>query len=693
MQFLKSKYIFTAVWLLLSPLLQYAQSQQAAIVDSLEKKLTTAAADSNKVKLLNELSYYHFNTDPQTGINYGSRGLALATKIGWQKGIALSYTSLGANYWGLRNFLKAQEYYELALGINEAIGNKPAIAKSLQNIAILTQFPKCLTYYERASKIFESIGDKIKTEGAIQNMGMQYESHGNFSKALEYYQKGLVLAIQIKNDKNTANAMLNISRVYADSCNNEKAFEYGNKALELAKKIIDKPFLTTCVRNLGNVLMNQKKYDSSLVLYKFALHSLLPNDDRLTKEIIAGCALNAGIIYLKFAKKEMPSSAQTKNLQKAVSLFEQSLAIYRTEFSWSPVVNKEPLKYLSEALAKQGNYKEALKLYQQYTALSDSVYNTENTKVLADKLLEFENYKQKDSLVYLNKLKEIQSRLLLKEKKLNVVRIRDYWFITLLIVMVIAIVGISLFLRNQSRHLVLKNELAKEKAEKALKESEYSSKLNEIKFAALQSQMNPHFIFNCLNSIKLYMEENNSAAASDYLTKFSKLIRNILDNAAVEKIDLASEIASLRLYLEMESMRFMEKLHYSIKIDSNIDTEFIKIPPMLIQPFVENSIWHGLMNKKEGGMIQIHIIESIDNTMLIIKIADNGIGRKKAELLKNELLLQKKSYGTLLTGERLALMNEKSNTQGNVLIEDILNTADEVCGTLVTLHIPIKLNT
>ncbi|RAI77267.1 sensor histidine kinase [Spirosoma telluris] len=128
----------------------------------------------------------------------------------------------------------------------------------------------------------------------------------------------------------------------------------------------------------------------------------------------------------------------------------------------------------------------------------------------------------------------------------------------------------------------------------------FEQKLAETEMTALRAQMNPHFIFNCLNSIKLYATENDAAKASDYLTKFSRLIRLVLENSRSERVTLQNELDALQLYLTMEAMRFKAKLNFRIDMAPAIDAEFIEIPPLLLQPYVENAIWHGLMHKESG---------------------------------------------------------------------------------------------
>lgn len=203
----------------------------------------------------------------------------------------------------------------------------------------------------------------------------------------------------------------------------------------------------------------------------------------------------------------------------------------------------------------------------------------------------------------------------------------------------------------------------------------------------LRLQMNPHFIFNCLNSIKLYIEKNDSNLASNYLSKFSQLMRLSLVQSRKEKIILSEELTMLKLYLELETMRFKGKLNYSFNIDDNVDVEFVEIPPMLIQPHLENAIWHGLMHKEEGGKIIIGISQNFIEQTLNVTIEDNGIGRKKAAELNSKAAEKEKSYGTLITNERIAIFNEKFNADTTLLIKDLYDNNKQPMGTLVSINI------
>ena len=216
----------------------------------------------------------------------------------------------------------------------------------------------------------------------------------------------------------------------------------------------------------------------------------------------------------------------------------------------------------------------------------------------------------------------------------------------------------------------------------------FEQKLAETEMTALRSQMNPHFIFNCLNSIKFFAAQNNGVLASEYLTKFSRLIRRVLENSRSPKVTLQNELEALDLYLEMEVMRFNQKLSYEIKVSDGLEPEFVEIPPLLIQPYVENAVWHGLMHKKEGGKVTVYI-EQAEIHLLRVTITDNGVGRTNAALLKSKSATHHKSFGMKVTSERIQLINQLYQSHTHVDVNDLVNDQGQACGTEVVLTIPI----
>ncbi len=220
----------------------------------------------------------------------------------------------------------------------------------------------------------------------------------------------------------------------------------------------------------------------------------------------------------------------------------------------------------------------------------------------------------------------------------------------------------------------------------ALLQKTYEQKLVESEMQTLRSQMNPHFVFNTLNSINSYIIQNKTTLASEYLTTFSKLMRSILDLSKQEIVSLEKEVKALKMYIELEALRLENKFDYSIIVDKNIDDQSLKIPSLMLQPFVENAIWHGLHNKNDQGSINIKI-NQINPTQIIVTIEDDGIGRVAAAALK-QAQISHKSYGIDITKNRLQLLN-KNNT---VTFSDLYDKNNKATGTKVTITINTTYN-
>lgn len=217
--------------------------------------------------------------------------------------------------------------------------------------------------------------------------------------------------------------------------------------------------------------------------------------------------------------------------------------------------------------------------------------------------------------------------------------------------------------------------------------SEMNQRMSEITQANLRQQMNPHFIFNTLNSIQYYMYQHDKVATNNYLTKFSSLIRKILENSQHTSILIKDEMEALQLYLELEKLRFKDKFSYEIDVDEEIDILQNKIPTMLIQPYVENAICHGLVNKEDSGELKIAL--SLEYDYISCVIEDNGIGREAATEIRKSKEFNHNSLGTRITESRLDLVNALYGTSLKVIYSDLKNDAGEAIGTRVEIHIPI----
>ncbi|MCW3104910.1 MAG: hypothetical protein JWO09_3350 [Bacteroidetes bacterium] len=254
---------------------------------------------------------------------------------------------------------------------------------------------------------------------------------------------------------------------------------------------------------------------------------------------------------------------------------------------------------------------------------------------------------------------------------------KTFWFYILLSLFSVSVLILSIRLRIRS----IKN---KEK-----RKTELNKKIANIELQALRAQMNPHFIFNTMASIQHYISNNDTDAALKYLSKFAKLMRSIIGNSKQQMIAIAEELNALNLYLELEIMRFTDKFEYEIIVDKDIDPNYDRIPSMLIQPYVENAIIHGLLPKQGHGKISIHLQKQTD--CILCTIEDNGIGRERSNEFKKNRVQQHKSVGMSITQERLDILNSSLNQNLNAQILDLFENG-QPAGTKVQIMIPLETN-
>ncbi|HNW96897.1 MAG TPA: two-component regulator propeller domain-containing protein [Bacteroidales bacterium] len=249
---------------------------------------------------------------------------------------------------------------------------------------------------------------------------------------------------------------------------------------------------------------------------------------------------------------------------------------------------------------------------------------------------------------------------------------KTWWFIGLCVLFIAVVIRMIFYFRV-----------------KAIKKTnELKMQLNKYMQQALSQQMNPHFIFNSLNSIQYYILKNDKTTSNRYLAKFSRLMRMILNNSQHQQITIQEELEALSIYIELESLRFKDKFEYTIIVDEKLDTSIYKIPPLLLQPYIENAIWHGLMHKEEGqGVLTIEL--KMKENIILCTITDNGVGRDKAAEIKSKKTHTYASHGTKITGNRLKLISTLNNIQMQINYIDLKDDKGKVTGTKVEITIPL----
>lgn len=330
-------------------------------------------------------------------------------------------------------------------------------------------------------------------------------------------------------------------------------------------------------------------------------------------------------------------------------------------------LKKEAAKTISEVYNKTGQEEMAIASYENYIELLDELFaqseiEYSNIKQLNGQLRDHQwriDFLEKDKAIYDAENQMVVQESVLQQEQLRYQKGYIAFLIIALLLVFVTLIALIVRYRIQRKH----NDFL------ALK--------------SLRTQMNPHFIFNALNSINNFIVKNDELNANKYLARFSKLMRSILNNSELEFIPLEKEIEILELYLQLENMRFPDKFSHQFVVDPSVKVESFSIPPMLIQPYIENAVWHGLRYKDEGGFLSVHL--SMENKNLKVVVEDNGIGRKKSQELKTSNQLSTESKGIKMTVKRLEILSKMYKKEIRHQISDVSDLGE---GTRVELWIP-----
>ncbi len=626
---------------------------------------------------LSSLSTYyvgHNQTDRAKKMLLESR--QLFEELNDQVGMGEVAHQFGETYYQVRDYPSALQQYRQALNIRQQIGDSVGIASTLVRIghlyAISNQRHMALTNYRNAYQIGYTNRYNQVIADAAWGMAVVYERQGKYAEALVYYKQ---TAKAQKAFQANVNPWLyqSIAQLYKQQRKYDESLAYYQLSLNARTDTsagINAWEVARVHQQIAELYTEQRKYDESLAHLHKALAIADPAKPMGVVSVITPILNQIGRVYLAQGNYESALKQATRSLQLAK---QQRLTRDVQEASFT----------LSLIYAALKDYPKAYEHLRQYTALRDTLFNQEitNLAVLRNGL---EINQKQDQVNLLWKEKEVQAGVL------DELTQRNYALLAgVLLFFTLVIVLIRNNQRNQRTNRLLA-EQAKQLEGQRIRELEQTFEYQqaETKMATLRAQMNPHFIFNCLNSIKFYATDNEAAKASQYLTKFSRLIRLVLENSRSERVTLSQELEALQLYLEMEAMRFKDKLSFQIEVPDHIDREFVEIPPLLIQPYVENAIWHGLMHKVEGGTVWVTVSQP-EEAVLQVRITDDGVGRVKAAEFKSKSANRGKSFGTKVTGERIALINQVYRIQTEVQIRDLTNQQGQPAGTEVTLQIPI----
>ena len=681
--------------LLLSTVLCFAQREK---LDSL-KKVLPSLKDTIRIDCLNELSNLYSKMENKDSAKYfADFAYTTAKQLNYIPGmaVALSHKSGIARHFD--DDFKGSEALGLeALSWFEKTSNKKGINELYIHLwdahFAQSKFDEARYYGQKKYEWCKKLNDQPGTLHALLLIGFTYYQQGDFENTFYYLQNANEIALQIGDETALINNLFLFGTLYRGIGDNATALTYfkrgfGKDNPDLERQRINTNFDIWVKTEFAELLTLQHEYDSAWHYYSLfdTLH-MHPKDLRVYRVSIGEYYFFRGE-YDKALYSFLKSLPYHQQLNDNSQVIRTELDIAKTYLSLKN--DSAALKYGREALDLALQTKARHSIRDAYEILSnayDRLHQTDSAYGYYRKYITIKEgitndqvkgklaaYSYEQKINVLNKEKQLQTVKLQQQSTLKNILVAG--------VLILLVVG-SIVLRN----IILKRRNEKLKGEQI--QNQLKQKASELEMQALRAQMNPHFIFNSLNSINRFILQNNKAQASEYLTKFSRLVRLILQNSQAPLISLESELEALQLYLELEELRFDHHFEFKINIDHEIDTEIIEVPPMIIQPYAENAIWHGLMHKEEKGHLLIQLSLEEDE-ILCCKITDDGVGRKKAAELKSKSASTHKSMGMRITAERIAILQQKKQLDSNILIKDLVFPDGNPAGTEVLIKIPIR---
>jgi two-component sensor histidine kinase len=489
-----------------------------------------------------------------------------------------------------------------------------------------------------------------------------YRNNGYAQKAINLSKENLGLIKDLPLNKNTGRYYFDLGVSYSANNQLDSALVYYQKATYLAKEA---KFLTGemfMILSTGQLYKKMNRFDEA----KNAFNTVLEYYEKV------GNRNGTANVNYSLATLE---SLQSRH-KASIPYYKTSLKLYEEMNRLQFVKDINQKLYIAYSIVQ--DTAKANKALKVYNIMKDTLNNREQRSLIADMTTKYETEKIRAE----NKLNAKQAELAKAESERNSI----YFWITLIGLAMAIIIGLLYYSRLKQEK---NNELIQQELKASQKQLALEKQYRDSELKALKAQMNPHFIFNVLNSIQEFIVLNQKEKASEYLATFAELIRNYLNFSNEDFISLREEVDTISNYLQLEHLRFGEDFQYSISVAKNIDKDHVKLPAMFIQPYVENALKHGLFNKDGLQKLDICFSKTSENT-LFCSIEDNGIGRIASENLKKQDRYSHKSFATSANQNRLELLRQRHKKDIGVKIIDINNTY--TTGTRVELTIPILQN-
>lgn len=525
-------------------------------------------------------------------------------------------------------------------------------------IALATAYFNSKNYQESIT-LFSALKAKKSAEGKLrvicEGLGDALQATGKFEDAISEYKKAEEIAEENELISDATRLNAKIAEAYEKSGGKEEAINFYDEALVLSRKENSESATRTKVQAADFFGRNQL-YSEEIELRKDALEELntinmdsISNSDAITPQKQNYKIANA------YVAQQRP--------QEALPFFEKS--IEEAAKKEDLIVEKDATRRISELYRDMGDFDKAAASYERYVSLVDQDYVKKEQEIAQASRFGKEIAEKQNRILSLEKdreLNESRYQLFLQEEELVASRNTRQQ----LIIGTLALVALLLMFTAFTMY-------------KSNKRQKYANNLLALR--GLRSQMNPHFIFNALNSVNSFIATNDERTANKYLADFSSLMRAVLENSEEDFIPLSSEIALLKKYTMLEHFRFKDKFEYTFTVDPDLEVDTFEIPPMLLQPYVENAVWHGLRYKEEKGHLHIHFSQ-LDQTTATVTVSDDGVGRARSKSMKTEHQKKQKSKGMGNIKKRIGILNEMYDDRVEVHVQDVFENGE---GTRVIL--------
>lgn len=534
-----------------------------------------------------------------------------------------------------------------ALVLAENLGYKKGIAgsyKDLGTIAIVhSNFKEGFSMLLKAKTLFSEINDSLGIGKVYTSLGIGYHEINDYRESLRNHRLAYQIFLKHGGDREVGIAQTNIGYCLMKLDSGVAARKILRAAATRNARLNVYQGLTVNLENLARLAIKSDSLQKAVYYLDSAYKVIVAYPTQVVPRAKIFVLLSMATV-----------AAKTNDSSKQINYLKQALRYARE--ARDVIMLKEAYTRLGDYYYLRGDAVSASNLYRTYSAVNDSLHQA---------LLKEQSY----LLEYFNEVTSLSAELeRAKTKRLldEVTVKKKSWQLAAAVLFTIIIVTIFIFYRERVKR----------------RQREMNFHVHQLEYTALKAQMNPHFIFNAMNSIQALIAQSKTNEALRYVSKFAKLLRSVLENSGHNLISLDKELENIRLYVHLEALRLNFPLDFTISVAPDVVPESELIPPLIVQPFVENTLWHGFRKKEGSRQLEIKVFSDTDD--LICQVIDNGIGRKQASLLKS--ILGKTSKGVSITEKRLRLLDNNSNRQ-LIIFDDLVDAQGHACGTKVTLRI------